>query len=337
MTQRARARYRVTGVVQGVGFRPFVYVTATELGLDRLGRQRRPAASSSRSRASRRRRRARAPAGHRRTAAGAGRAGRRRTEQDPVGGTGFTIAESDRTDRPGARTFAAPDVATCADCLRELADPADRRYRHPFITCTNCGPRFTHHHATCPTTGRPRRWPASRCAPRAPRSTPTRPTGGSTPSRSPATTAGRGWSWCSRGAEPLRGDEALARPAGCWPRARSSRSRGSAATTWPATPATTGAVADPAGSQAPRGQAVRRDGAPTSTPPARWSTSTTPEAALLTGSRPADRAARPPPDAVAGARAGRRARQPGPRPDAALHPAAHLLLGRAGRRTRRRW
>lgn len=54
---------------------------------------------------------------------------------------GFTILTSDSDD--GRRTTVPPDTAVCDDCLRELADPADRRYRHPFITCTNCGPRFT--------------------------------------------------------------------------------------------------------------------------------------------------------------------------------------------------
>jgi hydrogenase maturation protein HypF len=63
------------------------------------------------------------------------------SEVPAEGGTGFTIAAS-TADGP-ARTLASPDVAICADCLRELRDPADRRYRHPFITCTNCGPRFT--------------------------------------------------------------------------------------------------------------------------------------------------------------------------------------------------
>lgn len=58
-----------------------------------------------------------------------------------AGGSGFTIIAS-RTGGP-ARTLVSPDVATCADCLTELADPADRRHRHPFITCTHCGPRFT--------------------------------------------------------------------------------------------------------------------------------------------------------------------------------------------------
>ncbi|MGV1009289.1 MAG: carbamoyltransferase HypF [Dermatophilaceae bacterium] len=59
----------------------------------------------------------------------------------PTGVSGFTIVES-ATDA-GRRTLVAADTAPCADCLRELADPADRRYQHPFITCTNCGPRFT--------------------------------------------------------------------------------------------------------------------------------------------------------------------------------------------------
>ena len=59
----------------------------------------------------------------------------------PTGGTAFLIEDS--TPDAGARTLVAPDTAPCADCLRELADPRDRRYRHPFITCTNCGPRFT--------------------------------------------------------------------------------------------------------------------------------------------------------------------------------------------------
>ncbi len=58
-----------------------------------------------------------------------------------TGADGFAIAAS-QPDGP-RRTLVSADSATCADCMRELADPADRRYRYPFINCTNCGPRFT--------------------------------------------------------------------------------------------------------------------------------------------------------------------------------------------------
>ena len=53
----------------------------------------------------------------------------------------FRIEESREGDR--RRALVSPDVATCEDCLAEIYDPADRRYRYPFTNCTNCGPRFT--------------------------------------------------------------------------------------------------------------------------------------------------------------------------------------------------
>ena len=135
-----RVRARVQGVVQGVGFRPFVYRLAREeqLGgfvlndergvvlevdgradavvsfLSRLARESPPLAVVE------------------------------RVDCDRLESTGerdFHIVESVRSGEADA--LVAPDAATCEDCLAELRDPRDRRFRYPFINCTNCGPRFT--------------------------------------------------------------------------------------------------------------------------------------------------------------------------------------------------
>lgn len=60
---------------------------------------------------------------------------------DAANEQGFRIVASQ--DQTAHTTLISPDIATCNDCLRELFDPADRRYHYPFINCTNCGPRFT--------------------------------------------------------------------------------------------------------------------------------------------------------------------------------------------------
>ncbi|MFF4362787.1 carbamoyltransferase HypF [Streptomyces sp. NPDC001604] len=138
--QAVRRRVLVRGTVQGVGFRPFVHRLATDLALAGFVSN---------------------------TASGvvievegppdavARFCGLLATEPPPlaaVTGVGvedlpatgadhaFTIRA---TERSAGRTLLPPDTAACEDCLRELADPADRRHRHPFVTCTHCGPRFT--------------------------------------------------------------------------------------------------------------------------------------------------------------------------------------------------
>jgi hydrogenase maturation protein HypF len=135
-----RTRARVEGVVQGVGFRPYVYRLASEHGLSgfvlndahgvllevegataaveifliRLAHDAPPLAIVERVVTE---------------------------EREPTGVIGFAIRESPQA-LPGDAPV-TPDSTTCEDCLRELTDYGNRRYRYPFINCTNCGPRFT--------------------------------------------------------------------------------------------------------------------------------------------------------------------------------------------------
>ncbi|KAB0666103.1 carbamoyltransferase HypF [Oryzomonas japonica] len=134
-----RKRFLISGIVQGVGFRPFVFRSACELGLTGWVRN--------------------IPAGVEIEVQGTVdtlEAFQHSLTHDlpplatvtssftedipPVPERGFTILPSG----DGAKNIqVAPDSALCGDCLRELFDPADRRYRYPFITCTNCGPRYS--------------------------------------------------------------------------------------------------------------------------------------------------------------------------------------------------
>jgi hydrogenase maturation protein HypF len=133
---------RVEGVVQGVGFRPFSHRLACELGLSgwvgndelgvalevegspeavsdflgRLAREAPPLAVVERVRT---------------------------VPLETTGEEGFAILDSRRSGSAAAVAQVAPDSAPCEACLGELMDPADRRYRYPFINCTDCGPRFT--------------------------------------------------------------------------------------------------------------------------------------------------------------------------------------------------
>ena len=140
MTDRRRLRVCVRGVVQGVGFRPFVYTAAASLGLSGCVRNDSSGAiievegdASGIDDFLHRLRAGPPPLAIIESIV---------TEQIPVvGGTAFTIADTSRSGT--GRTLVSPDVAMCADCAAELRDPTNRRYRHPFVNCTNCGPRFT--------------------------------------------------------------------------------------------------------------------------------------------------------------------------------------------------
>ena len=137
---RRRSRVRVEGVVQGVGFRPHVYRLACTLGLggyvlnDERGVLLEVEGSPE----------------------AVGRFLECLVDEPPplarierflpetiaaTGTAAFEILASVRAGAPQA--LVSPDTATCAECLAEMNDPCDRRYRYPFINCTNCGPRFT--------------------------------------------------------------------------------------------------------------------------------------------------------------------------------------------------
>lgn len=142
-----RLRCRVFGVVQGVGFRPWVWRLATGLGLDgwvenesagvtievegdepsvTLFERRLRGSSPPRARVERIEVETLPP---------------REGLSDGGGRRGFTILDSHR--QAGAATSVPADIAPCDACLAEVGDPADRRHRHPFANCTDCGPRYT--------------------------------------------------------------------------------------------------------------------------------------------------------------------------------------------------
>lgn len=137
MTGR-RVEVRVTGVVQGVGFRPFVHAEATRLGL--VGHVGNDSAGVFVD--------AQGPSGAVDGLLAALHEGPRLSRVESVTvrdlplspATEFVIARS--TDAVGT-TSIPPDTAVCDDCLAEMRDPDDRRFGYPFIACTNCGPRYT--------------------------------------------------------------------------------------------------------------------------------------------------------------------------------------------------
>jgi hydrogenase maturation protein HypF len=133
-----RARISVTGVVQGVGFRPYVHALAVRFGISGFVTNTAGGVLIEAEGALLHEFLSRLP----QEAPPLSRITGLTTQPLPVqGASGFTIRES--LDGPGAFTLVAPDVAVCADCLRELLDRTDRRHRYPFINCTNCGPRYS--------------------------------------------------------------------------------------------------------------------------------------------------------------------------------------------------
>lgn len=141
MTQQThRLRVRVRGVVQGVGFRPFIHRLATGheltgwvnntsqgVQIEVEGDRERLSAFILRL--------------EREAPAHSSIESLETDWLDPAGFCGFEIRESTATENPSALVL--PDLAICTECVREILDPANRRHGHPFTNCTHCGPRFS--------------------------------------------------------------------------------------------------------------------------------------------------------------------------------------------------
>ena len=135
-----RWRILIQGIVQGVGFRPFVYGQALQWGLggfvlnDSLGVTIEVEGSLAQLEGFHRALREKTPL--------LARIDTLTLELLPLcDETQFSIAHSQTGNE--RKALISPDTAPCVDCLQELFDPQDRRYQYPFINCTNCGPRFT--------------------------------------------------------------------------------------------------------------------------------------------------------------------------------------------------
>ncbi len=135
-----RIRVRVTGTVQGVGFRPFVWRRATAVGLtgwvsnDSSGVTIEVQGSAAQVKQFWDSFERSAPPLARIDALS-------RSEIAVVPETDFCVVES--SSQPEHSTPVSPDISICSDCLREMSDHSNRRYAYPFINCTNCGPRYT--------------------------------------------------------------------------------------------------------------------------------------------------------------------------------------------------
>jgi hydrogenase maturation protein HypF len=135
-----RVRITIRGAVQGVGFRPFVYRLASEMGLTgwvlNSARGVFIEAESEKPKLE--------EFVLRLASESPPRAVIQSLEFSYLDAVGFAGFEIRRSDPGGDRTaLVLPDISTCADCLRELFDPTDRRYLYPFTNCTNCGPRYS--------------------------------------------------------------------------------------------------------------------------------------------------------------------------------------------------